>query len=161
MQAGKPCQEGFTLLAALCALALLAIATHSVVMIGSHQAQRSREAELLRIGGAYVDAIASYYESSPGSIKSYPSKLDELLDDQRFVGTRRHLRQRYADPLTGSEWILIRAPDGLIRGVHSSSQGVPVRTAPISLPHVRLEGAATYSGWRFVYDPAAHGQPRS
>lgn len=148
-------QRGFTLVAALAALFLLALATQKVMTVVSQQAQREREAELLRIGAAYVAAIGAYYERSPGSVKRWPPSLEALTDDRRFVTLQRHLRQPYADPITrGGDWGMVLAPDGGVVGVYSQSEEKPIRTAGEALQSLGLAEAQRYSDWKFVYQPA-------
>lgn len=145
---------GFALLAVLVALALLALATQGVTWVLSQQAMREREAELLRRGQAYAQAIADFHAASPGSIKGFPREIAELLEDRRFLGVRRHLREPYADPI-GTDWQFVLGPDGTIRGVHSASTRAPIRSAPIDLGHVQLPAAERYSDWKFVHGPPA------
>lgn len=148
-------QSGFTLVAALAALFLLALATQKVMTVVSQQAQREREAELMRLGAAYVAAIGAYYEQSPGSIKRWPPSLDVLTDDRRFVTLQRHIRSLYTDPITrGGDWGLVQAPDGGVAGVYSQSGEKPIRTAGEALQALGLTEAQRYSDWKFVYQPA-------
>jgi len=73
-----------------------------------------------------------------------------LLLDTRFVGTVRHLRTLYADPVSvDTPWGLLRAPDGGIRGVYSQSAAVPLRTVPVDLGIAVLAPAARYAEWQF------------
>lgn len=149
--------QGFTYIAVLVALLLLGLASQGVVQYASQQAQRGREAELLRIGQAYVAAIGSYYEATPGTVKRWPQRLEDLLDDHRQVALRRHLRELYPDPVArSSNWTLIRASDGGIQGVSSTSSQLPIRTAAVELPGISLVAATRYSDWRFVYTPHAN-----
>lgn len=157
MRSGRraPPQGGFTLLALLAAMTLLALATQAVMFNLVQQAQREREEELLRIGRAYAAAIRDYYEQSPGSVKRWPAALEDLQDDRRFVGMRRHMREAYADPVARSAtWGLVRGEDGGIMGVFSLSDSKPVRTAAIDLGLLTVGPAERYSDWRFVYVPA-------
>lgn len=138
-------------------MALLALATEGVVWILSQQAMREREAELLRRGQAYLNAIASFHAASPGSVRAFPRELADLLEDKRFVGVRRHLREPYPDPVTGGEWQPVRGPEGEIRGVHSASILAPIRSAPVTLGTLQLPAAQRYADWKFVHVP--QGQP--
>jgi type II secretory pathway pseudopilin PulG len=54
-----PAEAGFTYIAVLVAMVILSLATQSVVHVVAQQAQRDREAELLRIGQLYQQAIAA------------------------------------------------------------------------------------------------------
>lgn len=153
-------QGGFTLVLVLAALFFSALAVQKVMAVLSQQAQREREAQLLRVGAAYVLAIRAYHEGSPGSVKRWPPSLEALIDDRRFVTLRRHMRQLYADPVTrGGEWGLVPAPDGGIAGVYSRSEERPIRTAGPLFQAVGLPEAQRYSDWKFVYPPTAKAAP--
>ncbi|QHE86654.1 type II secretion system protein [Hydrogenophaga sp. BPS33] len=155
-------QGGFTLVVALAALFMVALATQQVMAVVSQQAQREREAALLRIGAAYVAAIGAYHERSPGSVKRWPPSLDALTDDKRFVNLQRHLRKAYADPITrGGEWGLVPAPDGGVAGIFSRSDLAPIRSAGAALDALGLARAERYSDWKFVYQPAPQPAPDS
>lgn len=112
----------------------------------SRSRQREKEAELLWIGNQFKQAIGLYYERSPGAAKRYPEKLEDLLEDKRFVTTQRYLRRIYADPITGKpDWDLISAPGGGgIMGVKSRSASRQI--GPIS-------SVATYANCEFTYEP--------
>ena len=155
-----PRQTGFTYIAVLLAMLLLALSTQSVMTYVSQQAQREREADLLRIGHAYAQAIGAYYEATPGSVKRWPRQLDDLIEDRRLVSTRRYLRELYPDPVTRlPNWELVKAPDGGIAGVRSRSEAAPLRDTAIDLDGVTLAAASRYSDWQFVYQPAPPAIP--
>ncbi len=164
MQAGehlrhprRPC--GFTLLAVLAALTVLALASERVMWFASEQALREREAELLRVGSAYAQAIAAYHAATPGHARQWPPTLDALTEDRRFVQVRRHLRERYADPVARSvDWGLLRAPDGGIVGVYSRSDQAPLRGSAIAQRGIRLAAATRYADWKFVAPSVAPGE---
>jgi type II secretory pathway pseudopilin PulG len=147
-------QQGFTLIAVLVAMLMLALATTQVTTVAAQQAQREREEQLLRIGLAYQQAIGLYYENSPGTVKRWPRDIADLLEDRRFVSLQRYLRKAYADPLgAGQDWGLVRAADGGIQGVYSQSTVTPIRSAAIELPGLKLPAAQQYQQWQFVYTP--------
>lgn len=147
-------QQGFTYIAVLVAMLVPALASQAVMTYVSHQAQREREAELLRIGQAYGQAIGAYYMATPGSVKRYPRALDDLLEDRRQVSVKRHLRRIYADPMTReADWQIIASTDGGVAGVHSRSDKTPIRTGPVDVGYGKLTAAVRYSGWLFVYSP--------
>lgn len=147
-------QRGFTMAAVLAAMLILALATQSVMTYVSQQDVREREADLLRIGQAYAQAIGAYYESSPGNLKRWPRTLDDLTEDKRFVGTRRHIREIYPDPMTRSaNWGIVMSEDGGIAGVHSVSTAQPIRSAALELDTLALPAASRYADWQFVYRP--------
>lgn len=136
--------RGFTYLAALLLAAASAAAVGGAAQVWSQARQREKEAELLWIGEQFRQAIGLYYQRSPGSVKRYPAKLEELLEDPRHLGTMRYLRRIYTDPITGhAEWGVVTAPGGGIMGVHSLSGAQPLRQV----------SGATYSQWQFVYEP--------
>ena len=138
-------QGGFTYLAALLLVAASGAALAAAAELWSHARQREKEAELLWVGNQFKQAIALYYHRSPGSVKRYPQKLEDLLEDPRHLSTARYLRKIYTDPITGkAEWGLIQGPAGGIMGVHSLSVTRSIR---------QLEGARTYQEWRFMYIP--------
>ena len=147
-------EKGFTFVAVLGAMFLLALGSQAVMQYVSQHAQRDREVELLQIGQEFAAAIGSYYESSPGTLKRWPQSLNDLTDDKRFVGVRRHLRQVYIDPMTRTpEWGLSLSNDGGITGVHSLSADAPIRSGSIELANLRLDAASRYFDWKFSYIP--------
>lgn len=151
-------QTGFTLLAVLMAMLLLALVTQRVVSVVSHQVQREREAELLRVGAELAQAIGAYYERTPGTVKTWPPSLEVLIDDKRFVTLERHLRRVYPDPITRSDdWGIVPAPGGGIAGVYSKSDARPIQAAGYELADWGLGPATRYSEWKFIYRPKPAG----
>lgn len=143
--------RGFTLVWAMAALAVLSIGLAAVGSNWADQSRRDQEQDLIRIGAAYARAIASYHQSSPGSVKRYPPTLQALLDDQRTVGLRRHLRELYPDPITrAANWGLVRAPDGGVLGVYSVSSAAPLRQTSQDLGVAVLAAAHRYDEWKFI-----------
>lgn len=155
-------QRGFTYMLVLFLIALTGAGLAIASDVWSTAKQREREAELLFAGDAIRQAIASYYHAGPAQ---YPPKLDDLLKDPRFPDTRRHLRQLYPDPFSGTtEWALIKAPQGGIMGVASTSENAPIkRTGFRGTDRVfeeqatRLKEKLRYRDWEFIYDPALRG----
>lgn len=148
-------QSGFTYLTALLLLvAVVGAGLASIAEIWSHARQREKEAELLWIGNQFKQAIGLYYQRSPGAVKRYPEKLEDLVEDRRFLTTQRYLRRIYADPMTGkAEWALIAAPAGGFVGVRSLSTKAPLRR--------RSDTAGNYSDWKFIYEPPVLEHNRS
>lgn len=148
-------ERGFTYAAVLVGMLVLALATQGVMTFVSQQAQRGRESDLLRIGQTYASAIGAFYDASPGNVKSWPKSFEDLIEDKRFVGVRRHLREVYPDPITrSSNWGLIVAADGGIAGVHSYSAIAPIRSTPVDLGLGPIPNVTRYADWQFVYRPA-------
>src|SRR5215469_7562034 len=118
-------QRGYTYIGLLVSVVLLGMMLTMVARVWSTTEQRERETQLLWIGHAYRMAISSYYSMG----HQYPLTLDVLLTDDRFPVPKHHLRQLYADPMTGkSDWTMIMTPSGEgIMGVASSSQSQPIK----------------------------------
>ena len=147
-------EGGFAYLIALFTLAVSGALLGMASVVWHHEAQRARERELLRVGEEFQRAIGLYYERTPGAVKKYPDSFDQLLRDDRYLSLQRYLRRIYQDPMTGKpDWALVQAPAGGIMGVHSRSADIPIKKAGFSEQQKMLEGAATYAGWRFVYEP--------
>ncbi len=151
-------QRGFSYAVLLIAVIVIALAAEVAVQTTSQVMKRDREDELLYRGDQYRRAIKSYYESGVG-IKRYPPSLDDLLVDPRFQ-RRRHIRQLYPDPMDREgkgEWKLIRATDGGIKGVVSSSEDKPLKQANFPAGMERFSGAGTYAAWTFEHVPTVAG----
>ncbi len=155
-------QRGFTYLAVLFMIAMMGVMLASIGTMWQTSRQRDRERELLFIGNQFRQAIKDYYEKAPDAVKKYPSSLDELVKDSRFVTIQRHLRRVYRDPMSGDRnWGLVKAPQGGIMGVHSLSQDAPLKTGNFRTSDKGLEDRRKYSEWVFVYVPPIPGQTLS
>ncbi len=149
-------QHGFTFIALLAALAVFSAGSLAFSALWSESVRREREVDWLRAGDAYAKAIKSHFDSSPGTVKQYPITLDDLLQDLRFAGVRRHLRRVYPDPLApGQAWVLIRGHDGGIIGVHSSAPGRPRTQSNLPATAVVSGPIRSYSDVRFMHQPGA------
>jgi len=146
-------ERGFTYLGMLVIVALMGLGLAAFGELYSHAAQREKERELLFVGNQFRDAIASYYNKSPGA-KAYPKKLEDLVEDTRFPMPQRHLRRVYRDPMTGkSDWALVDAPGGGFMGVHSLSEETPIKSGDFSAKDASFEDAENYTKWMFTYSP--------
>lgn len=155
MRPGERPARGFTIIGLLAVLVLLMVGLAQAGTWWSQDARREREQELLRIGAVYAAALASYHQRSPGSVRQYPRALAELLRDARHVGTVRHLRQLYPDPLQPSRpWGLVRDEHGGIVGVFSQSDEAPMLRQRAVIGAVTLPVAARYDQWKFIAAPA-------
>ncbi len=66
----------------------------------------------------------------------------------------RHLRRLYPDPITGKdEWGLVKADDGGIAGVYSTSEAAPLKTGGFAVRDASFEGKTKYADWQFVFAP--------
>ncbi len=144
-------RAGFTYVVLLVILALLGLALAVVGTRWSDQVQREREQQLLRVGQLYAQAIAAYHRGSPGSDKTWPKEVSDLLLDPRMLGTVRYLRAAYPDPMVpGAPIGLVRAADNTIRGVYSTSTAAPFAQGTLDLGVVQLAPATRYVDWQFV-----------
>ena len=135
---------------------LVFMAVASMMLAGASQRwadtrQRDAEEELLYVGQQYRKAIESYYLRSPGRLRQFPLRLQDLVQDPRFPQPVRHIRRLWPDPVApDKEWGLIMQ-SGAIVGVYSQSTGQPFRSANFdpALPQT-FSKAKTYKDWRFV-----------
>lgn len=117
----RSASRGFAYLAMLFAIAVMGIGLVAASEIWATTARREKQLELEWTGAQYVAAISSYYYASPLGARKYPSDLQALIEDKRYITVRRHLRAPYPNPITGArDWELVKASDGLIRGVRAS-----------------------------------------
>jgi type II secretory pathway pseudopilin PulG len=149
---------GFTYLFMLFTLAILSIATLALGSLQHLARTRAEEAELLRIGGEFRQALSRYRDAHPSH--AYPVSLDELLLDERSGVLRRHLRRIYVDPITRTaEWGLV-VEQGRIVGVHSLSERAPLKVAGFEPEDREFTDAARYADWVFRAAPLAEPMQR-
>jgi len=111
-------QIGFTYLGVLMAVALMGIGLLAISEVWTTTAKHQRLAQLEWIGTQYVQAIESYYYANTGSTHFYPRALEDLVEDKRYLGIKRHIRMLYTNPFTQDiRWSLIPAAEGGIRGI--------------------------------------------
>lgn len=154
MQTGRS-SFGFAYVALLLAIALIGLVASTSLSLGSVMARGDAEQQLLFVGLEYQQALRSY-AGIPVAAASVPVPgrgpriLEELLKDPRVPGSRRHLRQLYADPLTGhSDWGIVRDSQGYIVGVYSMAEGRPIQRTGFEAPLAHFEDAENYSQWVF------------
>lgn len=147
-------QRGLALLLVLVAVAVIGLISASALQDGAQVSRRDAEEELLQVGQTFRQALLSYVNSTPGQAALGPRSLDELLRDPRVPGLRRHLRQVPHDPLTGgSDWGLLKSPDGQIIGIYSLAEGQPIKRAGFEPALARLTDAPNYQAWVFGTAP--------
>jgi type II secretory pathway pseudopilin PulG len=156
MSAGR--QRGFTLVGLLIVAGAMGAGLAAYGQMYSHAAQREKEAELLFRGNQYRQAIESYYRKE----QTYPRSLRELLQDNRYPSTVRHLRRLYAEPITGrADWGLMRTPEGGgIMGVYSPSEEEPIKTGGFAAADQHFAEAKSYKDWQFFHSPAGAAPSR-
>ncbi len=145
-------EKGIAYLWMLFLVFLLGIGLGKSVEIQSLAAQRSKEADLLYVGGIYKAAIKAYYIASVDGVHRYPDSMDVLLKDPRYPGVKRYLRKLYKDPVTNKPFELIYAAEGGVSGVRSSSSKLPLKQAGFSPEYEGLKSARSYHDWMFMYE---------
>lgn len=150
-------QRGYTYIGLLVSVVILGLMLTVVSRVWTTTMQREREAQLLWVGHAYRDAIASYYVHGG----QFPQSLQQLLQDDRSPVPLRHLRQLYPDPMTGAaDWTLISDPmSQRIMGVASSSKATPIKRKGFELVDAVFADSDCYCAWQFVYLPRRFGAP--
>lgn len=142
--------RGVVLLGVLVLLAVLAALGAEIGMRWADERQRDDEEELLFIGEQYRAAIESYWRSSPGGVRQFPTRLEDLLADNRFPTPKRHLRKLYHDPVAPElPWAEIRLGRAIV-GVHSQSEAEPFRRSGFTLRQARFAEAQRYADWNFT-----------
>lgn len=147
-------QSGFTYLATLFVIAVAGVALTETGINWSQASQREKERELLFVGGQYRQAIALYYQRTPGAVKHYPARLEDLLSDERYNPPQHYLRKRYRDPITNQlQWGMVMAPEGGIMGVYSLSDTTTIKQSNFDYANRAFEGTLKYADWVFDYSP--------
>lgn len=96
----RPGEQGYLLLGALVAVAIVLIFLSVAATYVARDLKRQREEETVRRGRQYIRAIQLYYRK----FGHYPGSTEEL----EHTNNIRFLRKKYVDPLTGtSDWRLI------------------------------------------------------
>jgi type II secretory pathway pseudopilin PulG len=152
----NPSMRGVVLLALLLGLALMGIALLAAVETWSTARQREAEADLLYIGDQYRKAIERFYYVTPASVKTYPTRLEDLLEDKRFPVPVRHLRRPYRDPMTSEAFEILYVGDQIV-GVASTSKKKPIKRSGFAGPYGFFAEQESYSQWKFVFNPPLRG----
>ncbi|WP_446091228.1 type II secretion system protein [Acinetobacter sp. 1124_18A] len=112
--------------------------------------QREKEEELLKIGVMYRKAIYQYYQNSPGGVKTYPEKLEDLLRDPRYLEVKRYLRKLEKDPMTSKDFLLIKNSENQIIGIYSSSLQKTIKKIGFLPSLEKFEKVERYQDWKFM-----------
>ncbi len=161
-----PCamrDSGFTYIALLAAIVIIGISLGAAGKYWSNVILREKETELLFRGDQYRRAIELYYSSAiPGTQPMYPQSIDDLVKDNRTGAGKRHLRQKYKDPITGEDFVEFRdkTKANRITGVYSSSDKEPLKQGNFPDQYKDFEGKKKYSEWKFLYTPQQVPQQR-
>jgi len=151
--------SGFTYIGLLAILVIIGISLGAAGKYWQNVMLRDKEEELLFRGDQYKQAIERYYSAVPGN-PQYPRHIEDLLKDNRTPAAKRHLRQKFKDPITGKDFLLLQGADALgeyIIGVHSESNKTPLKQANFPEAHKDFAGKGQYSDWQFI---AAIAQPQ-
>lgn len=112
--------------------------------------QREKEEELLKIGLMYRKAIYQYYQNSPGGVKTYPEKLEDLLRDPRYLEVKRYLRKLEKDPMTSKDFLIIKNRENQIIGIYSSSLQKIIKKTRFLPSLEKFEKVEKYQDWKFM-----------
>jgi type II secretory pathway pseudopilin PulG len=148
-------EAGFTYVGLIIGMAVLGLIAASTLKLGSLLQRRAAEQELLRVGATYSKALKSYAAASEQGQPRAPKALSELLRDSRFPSPLRHLRQIYADPITGrTDWGMVYDVDKIsIIGVYSLSNDQPIKLANFPSGLEKFERKSHLSDWKFTVQP--------
>ena len=147
-------QQGYSYLVAMFTVAVVAVLSTRAIERTSTMERRNKEAQLLFVGQAYLNAIQTYYQNSPGTTKQYPPDLPSLLQDTRLTTMSRPLRKLYLDPITNNaQWGIVPAAGGGVMGVYSLSQQKPIKVGGFPPLLAGFAGATSYQNWQFIYQP--------
>lgn len=143
--------RGFTYIGLLIAVAIMGIMLAAAGTLWSVTSKREKEVELIFIGHQVRGAISRYYAA--GGFR-YPPELADLVSDQRSAVPRHFLRQIYRDPMTGqADWQIIRAADGGVMGIASSSKEKAMKRANFEPLEAGFKDLECYCDWQFLYEP--------
>ncbi|GAC1417743.1 MAG: hypothetical protein NVSMB62_08800 [Acidobacteriaceae bacterium] len=139
-------EEGFLLLGAIVAIALVLLILAIAAPRVARSLRREREVEAVHRGQQYIRAIQLYYRK----FGHYPGSMDQL----EHTNTTRFLRQRYVDPITGKD-DFTPIPVGQNKTTVKTFFGQPIAGLPaagvgsasgIVSPGIGQPGAASGSG---------------
>ncbi len=145
-------QAGFTYVGMVVFVTIIGLVGAATLKVGALLARAEAEKELLEIGAAFSDALASYAQATPAGQPQQPLSLEALLRDPRFPTPRRHLRRIFVDPITGrAEWGLVRAAEGgPIMGIYSLSRAQPLKVGNFDQRFANFASKQHLSDWKFV-----------
>lgn len=150
----RSARSGFVLIGAVFLTFVVSITLVALARLWEVDAQRDKERELLWSGRQFGKALASYAMATPEGESTLPRSLDQLVFDARVEPPLRHLRKLPLDPMTGTfEWGTVRAADGTIMAVHSTSRMKPLAPDGFWPEERAFANAKEYSQW--IFGPVA------
>src|SRR5713226_2927638 len=132
-------ERGYTLVALLAVMSLLALFAMAAASNLQQQSQREREKEAIFRGEQVADAIRSYYQyKGRQGVNSLPTSMDQLLEGISVRGTKKLQILRVSasrDPLSkAGEWKLIGPTSqdfvGFVSSLTIYTGGVPPTPKP-------------------------------
>ncbi len=114
--------KGFVFISALVIIVIMSILMAMITKSWTYQIKRSNEEELIYVGEHYARAIRNFHLQH----KRYPFKLKELIETKP-----RYLRKLYKDPVTGSDFGIIRLSDVLSGRLQKGKTGNNQNTTQI------------------------------
>jgi type II secretory pathway pseudopilin PulG len=149
-------QKGVTYLMALMIVMITGIMLGSVGQTWKTLMQREKEEELLFRGQQIADALTRWHSPRAGQTPATPlTDLKDLLKDPRTPVTVKYLRKLYTDPITNSEWVLVKDPTRGIVGVASSSTQATLKKDNFPDELKEFAGKQRYNEWVFSYRQGA------
>lgn len=94
----RPSQRGFSYLLLLFIVAIMGVV---LSLVGEGWARHTEHEKAIQEAWELKQiarARQRYYDSSPGTVKEWPRTTEEMLEDRRYLGVRRHLREDYRVP---------------------------------------------------------------
>ncbi len=148
MHRSKPAaQGGFTYLWVLLMLTMLSLSLLKETRSREVQFRQQQEEELFFRGVQIRNAIHSYQKKGSGC---FPLGFEDLLQDSRDKKPVAHLRQWFADPLTGSrDWGMSYDKQGRWIGVYSKGHGTSLRHTLFPPEIKNFKQAERYEQWLF------------
>ena len=146
-------------MALLAAIVIIGIVLGAAGKYWQNVMMRDKEEELLFRGEQYRLAIDRYFVANCGTTfqpcpqSALPQSIENLLSDDRFPQAKRHLRQKYQDPITGKDFELFRdlTKGNRITGVYSSSDKEPLKKVDFPEQYKDFTNKNAYKEWQFVY----------
>jgi type II secretory pathway pseudopilin PulG len=145
-------EAGYTYLLVMFLVVLMGLTSTVAAQKWKTEIRREQEAELLFRGDQIRQAIALYYLTARAGFNAYPRSLDELIKDPNSSATRRFLRKRYMDPITGNDFELVKEGD-YIKGVRSASTAIPIKRRNFPKEYENFTDKSSYRDWVFEFKP--------
>jgi type II secretory pathway pseudopilin PulG len=133
-------QSGFTYVLLLWWVAISGVMLAALGEQWMMASRREREAEMVYRAEQIKQAIQAYNQATPAGKQPWPQRMEDLLEDRRGVTMKRHLRQKWDDPMARQDkWGEIRS-GAFLKGVYSLAKGAPIHAPPT---------ITSYKAWRF------------